>query len=307
MKHLKKRGSYNMRLHTWLESKCEDSPKLKVAVACAQDEDVLKAVFAAIHKNWIDAVLVGDQPKIVDIAQTLNFDLSKVDIIDEPDLKNACEQAVKLVSFKQADFLMKGLVDTSILLKAVLNPEFGLRTGKILSHVALLQTTQMDRFVGITDGAMNIAPDVESKKGIIDNAIGLFHNLGYDLPKVAILAAIEKVNPKMSATVDAETLSQLNYDHALVEGPFGLDNAISFEAAKHKGLTSPMAGRADILMCPDIEAGNILYKALSFMADAQVAALIVGAKCPIVLTSRADSDVSKLYSIALAKIVSAQK
>lgn len=293
-----------MGLHAWLDEKCENTPKLKIAVACAQDEDVLKAVFAAIDKGWITAILVGKAQEINRIAMQLKHSLIDIEVIDEQDEKLACELAVQSVSQHKADFLMKGLVDTSILLKAVLNAEFGLRSGKVLSHVALLQSSRIERFFGITDGAMNIAPDLQTKKAIIDNAIELFHKIGIQHPKVAILAAIEKVNPKMSATVDAQALSQMSYDRGEVDGPFGLDNAVSVEAAKHKGLNSPMAGRADILMCPDIEAGNILYKALSFMSFAEVAALIVGAKCPIVLTSRADSDVSKLYSIALAKIVS---
>lgn len=274
--------------------------KAVVSVAVAADEDVLNAVRMAIEADLVEAILVGNKNAILELADEMSFDLRLCTLVDEVDPVIACEKAVKLVSSKQADFLMKGLVDTSILLKAVLNKEWGLRTDHVLSHVAVFSMPQDTRFYAITDGAMNIAPDLEQKRQIIENAVGVMHKLGIEKPIVAVLAAIEKVNPKMACTLDAEQLSQMTWDDAFVDGPFALDNAVSELAAKHKGIQNPRAGHAHILMVPDIEAGNILYKSVAFLGQASVAAVIAGATVPVVLTSRADSDQSKFNSIALA-------
>lgn len=274
--------------------------KAVVSVAVAADEDVLNAVRMAIEADLVEAILVGNKNAILELADEMSFDLRLCTLVDEVDPVIACEKAVKLVSSKQADFLMKGLVDTSILLKAVLNKEWGLRTDHVLSHVAVFSMPQNTRFYAITDGAMNIAPDLEQKRQIIENAVGVMHKLGIEKPIVAVLAAIEKVNPKMACTLDAEQLSQMTWDDAFVDGPFALDNAVSELAAKHKGIQNPRAGHAHILMVPDIEAGNILYKSVAFLGQASVAAVIAGATVPVVLTSRADSDQSKFNSIALA-------
>lgn len=274
--------------------------KAIVSVAVAADEDVLNAVRMAVEANLVEAILVGNKNAILELAEEMSFDLRMCTLVDEVDPVLACEKAVKLVSSKQADFLMKGLVDTSILLKAVLNKEWGLRTDHVLSHVAVFSMPHEDRFYAITDGAMNIAPDLEQKRQIIENAVGVMHKLGIEKPNVAVLAAIEKVNPKMACTQDAEQLSQMSWNDAYVDGPFALDNAVSEVAAKHKGIQNPRAGHAHILMVPDIEAGNILYKSVAFLGQASVAAVIAGASVPVVLTSRADSDQSKFNSIALA-------
>jgi len=198
---------------------------------------------------------------------------------------------------------MKGLVDTAIILKAVLDKEIGLRTAKVLSHVAVADIDGYDRLFYITDAAMNIEPDLQTKKQIIENAVQVAKALGNDRPKVACVCAVEKVNSKMPATLDADELVKMNQLGDLtgctVAGPLALDNAVSIEAAQHKGITNPVAGNADILLMPCIETGNTLYKSIGFFAKGRIAGIVVGAKAPIVLTSRADSDSAKLNSIAM--------
>jgi phosphate butyryltransferase len=287
----------------------ERGPKT-VAVACAQDSDVLKAVDHAKKKGIIEAILVGDQKKMEQIAKEENIDLSAYEIIDLPDLKEASLKAVSLVSSKKAHMVMKGLVDTSIILKAVLDKEVGLRTGSVLSHVAVFDVIDYPRLLLVTDAAMNIAPDLDQKRQIIENALQVANGLDIDEPKVGVICAKEKVNPKMPATVDAGALVDMNergiIKGCIVGGPFALDNAVSEEAAKLKGIDHPVAGKADILMCPNIESGNILYKALGFLANAKSAGIIVGAKAPIILTSRADTEEAKLNSIALGVLMAAK-
>lgn len=287
----------------------ERGPKT-VAVACAQDSDVLKAVDHAKKSGIIDAILVGDQGKIEFLAKEENIDLSGYEIIDLPDLQEASLKAVSLVSTKKAHMVMKGLVDTSIILKAVLNKEVGLRTGSVLSHVAVFDVKDYPRLLLVTDAAMNIAPDLDQKRQIIENALQVANGLDNDEPKVGVICAKEKVNPKMPATVDAGALVDMNkrgiLKGCIVGGPFALDNAVSEEAAKLKGIDHPVAGKADILMCPNIESGNILYKTLGFLCNAKSAGIIVGAKAPIILTSRADTEEAKLNSIALGVLMAAK-
>ncbi len=280
-----------------------------LAVAVAQDAEVLLAVDGAYKLGIAGAILVGNEAEIRTIAEKLSIDLSKYTVIDEPDKVEACRKAVKLVRDKEADVVMKGLVDTSIILKAVLDKEIGLRESPVLSHVALFEVPGYDRLFYLTDAAMNIAPDLEAKKHILRNAVKVAHALGNENPIACALCAVEKVNPKMQATLDAAALVEANQageiDGCTVIGPLALDNAISEEAAHHKGITDPNAGKADILLVPAIEVGNVFYKSMVFMARAKNAGMIVGAKAPIVLTSRADSDETKLNSIALALKVAA--
>jgi phosphate butyryltransferase len=276
-----------------------------LAVAVAQDTEVLLAVEAARKAGFAKAVLVGAEAEIRAIAQELQIPLDEYTIVNEEDKVLACRTAVKLVHDGEADVLMKGLVDTSVILKAVLDKEIGLRDAPVLSHVAVFEAAGMDRLLYVTDAAMNIAPDLEAKKYIIQNAVKVAHALGNERPIVAALCAVEKLNPKMPATVDAAALAEADLPGCRVIGPVALDNAISVEAAHHKGITDPDAGRADILLVPAIETGNALYKAMVFLAKARNAGMIVGAKAPIVLTSRADSDEAKLNSIALALYVAA--
>ncbi|WDV46770.1 phosphate butyryltransferase [Clostridiaceae bacterium M8S5] len=282
-----------------------------IAVAAAHDKEVLLAVKQANDLKIAEAVLVGDKAKIIDIANEISMDLDKFEVIDVPDTKEASEKAVELISLGKAHIVMKGLVDTSIILKAVLNEKAGLRTGKVLSHVAVFDVKSYEKILFVTDAAMNIAPKLEHKKQIIENCVKVAHALDIENPNVAVVCAKEKVNPKMPDTVDAKALEDMNKSGEItgctVGGPFALDNAISLEAAKHKGIEHPVAGKADILMMPDIEAGNVLYKSLVFLAGAQNAGVIVGAKVPIVLTSRADSEEAKLNSIALGSLMASNK
>ena len=285
------------------------SASSKLAVAVAQDAEVLLAVDGARKLGIASAILVGDEPQIRSIAESLNIDPANYQIVHEADKVEACRKAVKLVRDKEADVVMKGLVDTSIILKAVLDKEIGLRQSPVLRHVAVFEVPGYDRLFYLTDAAMNIAPDMETKKHIINNAVKVAHALGNENPIVAALCAVEKVNPKMQATLDAAALVEANQAGQIpgctVIGPLALDNAISVEAAHHKGITDPNAGHADILLVPAIEVGNVFYKSMVFMARAKNAGVIVGAKAPVVLTSRADSDETKLNSIALALQIAA--
>ena len=282
----------------------------RIAVAVAQDAEVLIAVRKAADLGIVKPVLVGEEAAIKSIAAEINVSLEGMEIIDEADKIEACRKAVKLVHDGDADVVMKGIVDTSVILKAVLDKDIGLRESPVLSHVALFGVDGFDRLLYITDAAMCIAPDVEQKAHIIGNAVKVAHALGNDNPIVTCLCAVEKVNPKMQATLDAAELVERNKRGEIVGctvcGPLALDNAVSVEAAKHKGITDPNAGKADILLVPYIEAGNIFYKSLTYMAKAQNAGMIVGAKAPVVVTSRADSDETKLNSIALAIAVAAK-
>lgn len=289
-----------------LELAVKKGPK-KLAVACAQDDDALKAIKTAYDMGIVGGYLVGDEAQIRAIAGEIGLDLDGFEIINIVDMAEASLKAVELVSSGKADLVMKGLVDTSIILKAVLNKEVGLRTGNALSHVAIFDVPTYHKILLVTDAAMNIAPDLMTKKQIIENSLFVTRALEIETPNVGIIAAKEKVSEAMIATVDAGELVKMNKDGLIngchVGGPFALDNAVSKEAAEIKGIKDPMAGDVDVLLCPTIEAGNVLYKALNFLANAQSAGIIVGAKAPVVLTSRADSDDSKLNSIALGVLM----
>lgn len=281
--------------------------KAVLSVAAAHDEEVLLAVRDACDMNIIKAILIGEEDKIRKIASEIKFDLSEVEVIDESDLKLCAEKAVKLVSSGKADYVMKGLLDTSIILKEVLNKEYGLRTDSLLSHVMIYEVPSYHKLLILTDGGMNIDPDVSQKKKIADNAIKAAKSLGIDTVKVACLAAKEKVNPKMQATLDADELKSMCKDGmfgkgVVVEGPIAFDLAVSEEACKIKGYESEVGGDADILLVPTIETGNGIGKALTYMANAKSAGIIMGAKAPVVLVSRADTHESKLYSIAYGAI-----
>lgn len=284
----------------------EKTPKT-ISVAAAHDEDVLKAVKCAYEAGIIKGILVGDQEKIESIAKVIDLDLEQFEVINEVDLTESCRKAVEKVTTGEAHMLMKGLVDTSIILKAVLNREANLRTGRVLSHVGVIAAPTHNKILFVSDAAMNIEPNLEEKKQIIENTVMVAHAIGLGEPKVAMICAKEKVNPKMPATVDAKALEEMNKDGeitgCIVGGPFGLDNAVSKEAARIKGIDHPVAGDADVLIVSAIESGNVLYKALSFIGNAEAAGIIVGSKTPIIMTSRADSDAVKLNSIALAMLV----
>lgn len=278
-----------------------------ISVAVAQDKDVLSAVNNAYKMGIANAILVGDKEEIEDIAKEIQMDINNFEIIDIKDKAQACTQAIKLVREGRASLPMKGFVDTSVILKAVLDHENGLRTGNLINHVGVLEVAGYDRLFVLSDSAMTIAPTLENKVDIINSSVKIAHALGNEKPKVAVLCAVEKVNPKMPATLDADKLTKMNEEGfikgCLVKGPLAIDNAVSVEAAKHKGINHPVAGNADILIAPDIEAGNILNKSMEYFARAEKAGVIMGAKTPIILTSRASSDISKLHSIALGALV----
>ncbi|MCX7903932.1 MAG: phosphate butyryltransferase [Caloramator sp.] len=282
-------------------------PTKRIAVAVAQDEPVLEAVFEAKKMGIADAILVGDREKILECEKILGIPEDMFDIIDEKDNAKACLLAVELVSSKKAHMLMKGLVDTATFLRAVLDKERGLRTGKVLSHVAVFEVPALNRMLLLTDAAMNIAPDLKAKKEIIENAVVVAKAIGMEMPKVAVVAAVEVVNPDMQPTIDAAVLSKMNdrgqIKGCIIDGPLAIDNALSEEAAKHKGIKSPVAGHADIILVPNIETGNAMYKTLTYTSNAKNGGILSGAAAPVILTSRADSNESKLYSIALASLV----
>lgn len=280
---------------------------VRLALAAAAEDDSLAAVTEAARLGIVMPILVGNEAAIRRVAAEGEIDITGCEIVHvehDEDGNRTATTAVKLVSSGRADMLMKGLVDTSVLLKAILDRDTGLRNGDVLSHLALFEIEDFDRPLFLTDAAMNIAPDVDAKQAIIENAVAFMHLIGYERPAVALLAAKEKVSPKMQATVDAWELVERHQQGAmggcLVDGPFALDNAVSQEAAATKGIRSPIAGLADLLVAPQIESGNVLYKALTFLARSRSAGVIVGARAPIVLTSRADSSRTKLDSIALA-------
>ncbi|MDD5092048.1 MAG: bifunctional enoyl-CoA hydratase/phosphate acetyltransferase [Candidatus Wallbacteria bacterium] len=275
-----------------------------VAVARADDEVVLKALSAAKKQGIADALLVGDRGKIESEIERQKIS-EKFTIIDSAGDEETAAVSVELVRNGRAQALMKGMIPTSTLLKAVLDKEKGLRSGKLLSHILVAELH--GRLMLVTDGGMNLYPDLEQKVGILENAVAVARKLGIDLPKVSPLCAVEVCNPDMPATRDAAILSKMaergQIKNCLIDGPLALDNAVSAEAAKHKKITSPVAGSADILLVPEIESGNILGKSLIYFARAEVGGLIAGATAPIILLSRADDDATKLNSICLAGVL----
>ena len=292
---------------TLLKTAQNKGPKI-LSVAVAQDPDVLRAVKDATNLSIIEPILLGDKDEIERLAKSIDLDISSVEIIHEEDKSQAARKATELVSSGKAQILMKGLVDTSTIMKQVLDKEIGMRTENVISHIAIFQIKTYHKLFIVTDAAMILAPNLQVKKQIIENAAGVFHALGIDEPKVAVIAATEKVNEKMEATVHAKDLKEMNrigeIKGCIVDGPFALDNAISKHSAKVKGIDSDVAGDADILLVPNIESGNALYKSLTFLGGAKSAGLILGTKAPIVLTSRADDHEAKLNSIALGAMMS---
>lgn len=282
----------------------------KMSVAVAEDKGVLEAIKLATDKKIVNPILVGDRDKILDISREINFNLDAIEIINEKDKTIAAKKAVEIVHSRKAEILMKGLVGTPIIMRAVLDRDKGLRTDNLISHVAVFDSPNYHKVFFVTDAAMIIAPDLEQKKNIIENAVELAESLNINNPKVGVLAANEKVSDSMEATVHAEELKNMNREglisSCIVDGPFALDNAISKESARVKGIESEVAGDVDILLVPTIEAGNILYKSLSFLANTKSAGIILGAKAPIVLTSRADNKEAKLNSIALSVLMAAK-
>ncbi|MBK1812488.1 phosphate butyryltransferase [Clostridium sp. YIM B02505] len=294
-----------------LLSKLKEVTKKKVSVAVAQDEPVLEAIKAAKERGIADAILVGDQAKIRELADKIGMDLKEYDLINEPDPKKATLYAVELVAKGKADMVMKGLVDTATFLRSVLNKEVGLRTGKLMSHVAVFEIEGIDRLIYLTDAAFNTYPDLKAKIDILNNSVKVAHACGLELPKVAPICAVEVVNPDMPATVDAALLAKMNdrgqIKGCIVDGPLAFDNALSEEAAHHKNVTGPVAGKADIFLLPNIETANVMYKCLTMTSKSRNGGILVGTAAPVILTSRADSFETKVNSIALAALVANTK
>ena len=291
-----------------LLAKVAACPVKKVAVACAQDDAVLEAVKAAKERNIADAILVGDEQKIKTIADVLKMNIKDFEIIDVKDTYEAALTAVKLVHDGKADMYMKGLIDTKSFLKSVLDKEVGLRTDKTLSHVCVFDIEGIDRLLFLSDVAFIPYPDLETKTNIIRNTVEIAKACGVDNPKVAPLAAVEVVNPKMPCTVEAEELTKMNeageIKDCIVDGPLSFDLAIEPQAAFHKGTTDrKIVGDADILLFPDIQAGNITYKSLVHTAPCKNGNILTGTKAPVILTSRSDEFEAKVNSIALGAVV----
>ena len=290
-----------------LISKANQKTLKKVSVSNAQDEPVLQAVKAAKEQNIATAILVGDEAKIREIAASIDMDLTDFEIINEPDTEAAALKAVELVHNGKADILLKGLLETKTFLKSVLNKEVGLRTGKMLSHVCVFEIEGINRLLFFTDVAFNTYPTLADKVNIINNAVEVAHACGIECPKVAPLCAVETVNPKMQPTVDADNLTKMyeggDFKGCQIYGPLSMDLAIDPEAAVHKGVTNPVAGHADILLFPNIDAGNITYKILVRTAKVKIGNVLVGTSAPVVLTSRSDDFQTKLNSIALAAVI----
>ncbi|MFV0520736.1 MAG: bifunctional enoyl-CoA hydratase/phosphate acetyltransferase [Lachnospirales bacterium] len=276
-----------------------------IAVAAAEDKDVLTSIMEGEKLGICTAILVGNEVKIREIALEIGMSLDKHKIVNIEDSVYACEVATKFVSSGEAAALMKGLIDTSYVLKAALNKEWGLRTGSVMSHIAVYELATYKKPLFLTDAAININPDFETKKQIIENSIKAIQNIGVEKPKVGLICAKEKVNPKMQSTVDADELSKVFADRedCVVEGPIALDGAISKEACDIKGIDTKIGGDVDLLVLDNIEAGNALYKALTYLAGGKNGGVVLGTSRPVILTSRSDSSHTKLISMALGLLM----
>ncbi len=276
----------------------------RMAVAAAGDEHTIEAVLNARAEGIITPVLVGDKAAIDAALAHFGQSVPEEDIYDVPDIAEAAKFAVQLVREGKADLLMKGKLDTSVMLRPVVNKETGLGKGSVMSHFTAFEIPNYHKLLVAVDGGMVPYPTLEQKKAIIENTVGTLQDMGYDEIKVGVLACVEKLNPKMPETVEADALKQMNQNGeitgCIVEGPISYDCAMSKEIADFKGFVSPVAGDADVLVAPNIHAGNIMGKMLTVTCGARMAGFIVGAKCPIVLTSRGSSPEEKYLSIVMA-------
>jgi phosphate acetyltransferase len=290
-----------------LIARCKELAPATAAIAHPCDESSLRGAVEAAEMGILKPILVGPRAKIEAVAALAKLDISAFELIDAPHSMGAAEAAVQLVREGKAELLMKGSLHTDELMGAVVKSATGLRTARRISHCFIMDVPSLDRAIFVTDAAINIFPTLEDKMHIIQNAIDLAHSLGNATPKVAILSAMETINPKLQSTIEAGALCKMadrgQITGGVLDGPLALDNAIDLDAAKIKKIDSPVAGRADILVVPDLEAGNMLAKSLSFMADADAAGIVLGARVPIILTSRADSVLTRLASCAVASLV----
>lgn len=284
-----------------LRAKVGNASRKRVAVVAAHDAHTLEAVFRSQEEGVLDYVLLGRAEEILEIADSLGHRISREDVQDCRDDETAVRKGMELIRRGEADFLQKGLLQTSTLLKGALHKEYGISTGNLISHVALLDIEKYHKIVGVTDGGMILYPDLEQKKGIVKNAVEMFAGLGYEEPMVAALCAVEVPNPKMPETLDAVMLKEAaaagEFGRCKLEGPISMDLAVNKEAAVIKGYDSPVCGEADIFLVPSISVGNIMVKALLEFGNARMAGCVVGAKCPIALNSRSASFEEKYYSL----------
>ncbi len=289
-----------------MEAAQEMGPKT-VAIAAAHEQEILLAAADAEKRGLADCILVGDRAAIKDIAERVSIDTGRMMIIHEPDPKLAARKVMELVGLGHAQIAMKGKIETGDFLRAALDKEMGLRVGRLLTHVGVFEIPGFDRLLFISDAGVVVAPTMEQKIEIVQNAIYVAQRLGVEEPKVAILAATEMVNPKIPTTLDAANLAKMadrgQIKGGIVDGPLALDNAISLESARIKGIKSEVAGCADILIAPDIEAGNMLAKALTYFAKARMAGIVVGGKSPLIVASRSDPHETKLVSMALGVLL----
>jgi len=285
-------------------TKAKSLRKKKIVIVAAEDLHVLEAIKIATEIGFVIPIFSGKIDQVIDLSKKINFDISQFEKFDITDSEASSIFAVNFIREKKADILMKGKVTTLTLLRAVVDKYHGLTKGNLLSHFAIHQLPSYHKLLAITDAAMNIKPNLEEKVEILKNALEVLLKLGYDNPKIAVLCPVESVNPKIESTVHASQLTNMNRNNqitgCIIDGPLALDNAISKEAALLKGIKGEVAGDADLLLTPDLDSGNILYKAINFLAGGISAGIITGANSPIVLSSRSDSKLSKLYSIALA-------
>lgn len=282
-------------------------PPKKVAIAVAQEGEVIEAARDCQESGIANAALVGDADEIARIASERGIDISSFTIINERDISNAARRAVQMVHDGEADMVMKGAVNSPTVLRAVLDKNIGLRTGKVLSHVAVFESPGYNRLMLMTDAGMNIKPTFHQKVDMINNAVAVAKSLKIENPKVALISHMELVNPDMSSSIDAGMLCKMaergQIKDCIVDGPLALDLALSKESARAKGVKSDVAGQADILVLDNIDAANVLYKALVFLGGAKITGLIVGASAPVILTSRADSSEAKLVSVAIGVLM----
>ena len=284
----------------------EVGPKT-VAIAAAHEQEILLAAEDAEKRGLADCILVGDRTAIGDIAEQASIHIGRMMIIHEPEPKQAARKVMELVRLGHAQIAMKGKIETGDFLRAALDREVGLRVGRLLTHVGIFEIPGFDRLIFISDAGVVVAPTMEQKIEIVQNAIYVAQRLGVEQPKVAILAATEMVNPKIPTTLDAANLSKMadrgQIEGGLIDGPLALDNAISPESAQIKGIKSGVAGRADILIPPDVEAANVLAKAITYFAKGNMAGVVVGGKSPLIVASRSDPHETKLVSMALGVLL----
>ena len=290
-----------------LIARCKALTPLPTAIVHPCDESSLRGAVEAAEMGILQPILVGPREKIEAVAAQFKLDISRYELVDAPHSKAAAEVAVRLAREGKVEMLMKGSLHTDELMGAVVRSATGLRTGRRISHAFIMDVPKLDRAIVVTDAAINIFPTLEDKMHIVQNAIDLCHALGFPQPKVAILSAMETVNPTVPSTVEAAALCKMadrkQITGGILDGPLALDNAIDLTSARIKKIDSPVAGMADILVAPDLEAGNMLAKSLTFMADADAAGIVLGARVPIILTSRADSVTTRLASCAVAALV----